>query len=198
MKSVTTDPRLGLPACLSIYPDNHQVQFLKSYFEKQLENGFYTALCTFLIPSDMGALFSSSWFCCPGFLFISSSKLSSWSAHSLTPGVHWSPTVHPVESGEQVGGGGEGCGFCKVQLQRTHGDKHQGRAAAEKGGALKLGKEQSPGDEGATGSRYLGLMDSAPVGTSRPMKHMPRVSTGIQRTGSEPRPIAQHCPVPCL
>lgn len=143
MKSVTTGPSwVSLPACQStpvIVRYNLRRAILRNTQKLALHGSMYLT-----DTLGHGCSVLQQLVLLPGFSFHLLAKVKQLVSPLPDPSVHLSPTVHPVESGEQVGGGEEGCGFCKAQLQRTHRDKHRGQAAAEKGGALKLGKEQVP------------------------------------------------------
>lgn len=92
------------------------------------------ALCTLLITSDTVTLFSSSWFCCPGFLFISSLKLSSWSAHSLTPAYIYHPESTLRSRGSRWAVGKKAVAFVRRSSKEPTGINTEARRLLRKEG----------------------------------------------------------------
>lgn len=63
-----TDLVLGLTACMSRFPVNHHVGFLRELFGETFRKQLYIAII-YLYPPEMVALFSSRWFFPPWFSF---------------------------------------------------------------------------------------------------------------------------------
>lgn len=166
---------MGLPARLSIYPVNHRVQILKSYFEKHLENGFYTAIYTYLYPQTRPLCLATDGFVA---LVLFSSPRRSQAVSKPLPDPRRTFIPHStLASGVWVGGGEQSLWFLEgMASENPRGQILEAWWLLREEGPGSLGRSRTSGGEAGTGCRCPSALFSTPAGISTSTKHLPRVS----------------------
>lgn len=138
---------MGLPARLSIYPVNHRVQILKSYFEKHLENGFYTAIYTYLYPQTRPLCLATDGFVA---LVLFSSPRRSQAVSKPLPDPRRTFIPHStLASGVWVGGGEQSLWFLEgMASENPRGQILEAWWLLREAGPGSLGRSRTSGGRG--------------------------------------------------